>query len=149
MVRVKNSPPSISEIEVMQNYYDQGFSVKNTGKKFGWSKQCLLKYIRVRHPIISEEEKRKRKVRHVVSWRQRTKKKLVEYKGGKCQLCGYNKCIRSLIFHHRDPNEKDFGITGKTISFDKLKIEVDKCDLLCANCHGEEHEKLEDSLIPS
>lgn len=147
VVKIKTKPPTIYEIEVMQKYYDQGFSVEKTGKKYGWSKSCLLKYIKVKHPVISDEERRKRKVEKVVSWRQRTKKKLVEYKGGKCIICGYNKCIRSLIFHHRNPAEKEFSITGKTISFEKLKKEVDKCDLLCSNCHGEEHEKLEKNLI--
>jgi hypothetical protein len=66
----------------------------------------------------------------------------LDYKGGKCQKCGYNKCQASLEFHHRDPNEKDFPICQKygcrKIS-DRIKRELDKCDLLCANCHREEH----------
>lgn len=69
---------------------------------------------------------------------------LVEYKGGKCQKCGYNKCEGALQFHHRNPNEKDFTLSQVNLndtdfSIDKLKQEVDKCDLLCANCHFEEH----------
>jgi predicted HNH restriction endonuclease len=88
---------------------------------------------------VSIEHKRKKWVEKVVRWRQNTKRKLVEYKGGKCEVCGYNKCIQSLVFHHRDPSEKEFGITGKTRAFAKMKLEVDKCFLLCANCHGEIH----------
>ena len=68
---------------------------------------------------------------------------LVEYKGGKCERCGYNKCEGALQFHHLNPNEKDFNISHINLSrqFDKEKIlkEVDKCILLCANCHAEEH----------
>ena len=45
--------------------------------------------------------------------REKTKELLVEYKGGKCEICGYNKCISALEFHHLNPNEKDFGIGAK------------------------------------
>ena len=75
----------------------------------------------------------------VVSWRKRTKKKLVEYKGGKCECCGYDKCIEALEFHHLDPGKKDFTISGTSRSFDILKIEADKCILVCSNCHKEIH----------
>lgn len=65
----------------------------------------------------------------------------IEYKGGKCKICGYNKCIASLDFHHEDPTQKEYGISsnGSTISWEKLKIELDKCILLCACCHRELH----------
>lgn len=67
-----------------------------------------------------------------------------EYKGGKCAICGYNKCQRALSFHHRDPDQKDFGISarGLTRSWEKIKAEIDKCILLCANCHMEVHDGL-------
>lgn len=69
---------------------------------------------------------------------------LVQYKGGKCQKCGYNKCEGALQFHHRDPKQKDFtlsqiNLNDTNFSMEKIKQEVDKCDLLCANCHFEEH----------
>lgn len=72
--------------------------------------------------------------------RQRWKKKemAIEYKGGECQLCGYKKCARNLQFHHIDPREKKFGISGShCLAWEKMKVELDKCILLCANCHGE------------
>lgn len=77
--------------------------------------------------------------------RRKIKLKCVEYKGGRCERCGYNKCISVLEFHHRDPDEKDFGIarSGHTRSFEKIKPELDKCEILCANCHREEHDRLE------
>ena len=68
---------------------------------------------------------------------------LIAYKGGKCQMCGYDKCERELEFHHLDPSEKDFGISKTlTRSVASLKEEVDKCILLCSNCHAEEHQRL-------
>ena len=73
----------------------------------------------------------------------------VEYKGGCCEKCGYKKCVEALEFHHKDPTEKDFGIAadGKTRSFDKIKVELDKCLLLCANCHREEHVRLKNIVL--
>ena len=59
----------------------------------------------------------------------------------KCQTCGYSNCVAALQFHHRDPNEKDFGLSHKGMphSWEKTKKELNKCDLLCANCHFELH----------
>lgn len=66
------------------------------------------------------------------------KKKCVTYKGGKCQNCGYDKCMRALEFHHRDPEKKEFEIGWMmNKSWKSLKKELDKCDLLCSNCHAE------------
>jgi hypothetical protein len=68
----------------------------------------------------------------------------VEYKGGCCSSCGYNKCLSALEFHHLDPNEKDFSlsVTGHTRSWKSVKAELDKCILVCSNCHREIHESL-------
>lgn len=67
--------------------------------------------------------------------------KSIEYKGGSCQICGYNKCVRAMKFHHIDPNEKEFGlsVSGSTRSWERVKRELDKCILLCGNCHDEVH----------
>lgn len=81
-------------------------------------------------------------IERVTNAKKRQKQKLVDYKGGKCEICGYNKCIEALDFHHLNPNEKDFGLSKKYISFKKAKKEVDKCILVCANCHREIHAKL-------
>lgn len=68
---------------------------------------------------------------------------LIKYAGGECKKCSYNKCIRALEFHHLDPNEKDFGISKcLTKSISSLKEEVDKCILVCSNCHAEIHQEL-------
>ncbi len=66
------------------------------------------------------------------------KLKAIEYLGGCCQNCGYNRCPAAMDFHHLDPNQKDFSIgqASKT-SFEKIKSELDKCALLCSRCHRE------------
>ena len=72
------------------------------------------------------------------------RKTYVDYKGGKCEKCGYNKCIEALDFHHRDKNGKDLKF--KTIRYwgiEKAKKELDKCVLLCCRCHREEHYGIE------
>jgi hypothetical protein len=82
---------------------------------------------------------------NVTKWTKRRKLLLVEYKGGKCEKCGYNKCIGALVFHHKDPLEKDFQFSqneARSKTIEELKKEADKCLLLCANCHAEEHEKI-------
>jgi len=72
--------------------------------------------------------------------RRRTIKiKAVEYKGGKCQNCGYSQCISAMDFHHLDPKEKDFAISGNAGKWENIKRELDKCILLCKNCHAEHH----------
>lgn len=77
----------------------------------------------------------------VADRRRRLRQKAVEYGGGECQLCGYKKCINALSFHHKDPTQKDFGLSarGLTRSWEKMKPEIDKCILVCANCHAEMH----------
>jgi len=65
----------------------------------------------------------------------------IEYKGGKCQKCGYSVCSDALEFHHANSSGKDFSISekGYTRSWNRVKEELDKCMLLCANCHREVH----------
>ena len=75
-------------------------------------------------------------------YRIKMKQKAVEYKGGKCQVCGYNKCIQALQFHHLDPTHKDFSIAHVTRSWEGIKKEIDKCILVCGNCHVEIHNGL-------
>ena len=73
--------------------------------------------------------------------REKLKLKAVAYKGGECCKCGYKKCVAALDFHHTDGGKKEFGIStqGYTRSWEKLRAELDKCILVCANCHREIH----------
>ncbi len=77
--------------------------------------------------------------------RQRTlKKKCVEYKGGKCEFCNYDNYIGALEFHHKDPSKKDFTFSKRKSHAwsEKIIAELNKCLLLCSNCHREEHNRL-------
>lgn len=80
--------------------------------------------------------------------RREVKIKCIEYKGGKCAKCGYNKCPAALSFHHENPEGKDFNIAADGISrsFEKCKPELDKCILVCMNCHNEIHYE-EDQIV--
>lgn len=82
----------------------------------------------------------------ITAIRRAIKKQLVSYKGGKCERCGYDRSINALQFHHLNPREKDFDLSVKYNSgcYDMKTFykEVDKCILVCANCHAEIHESL-------
>jgi hypothetical protein len=77
----------------------------------------------------------------VTKRRRKLKSLAVELKGGKCQICGYGKYVGALDFHHLDEKDKDFDLStrGLTRSWKKIKEEIDKCILVCANCHREIH----------
>lgn len=73
--------------------------------------------------------------------------KIKFFRGGCCERCGYNKCIKALEFHHLDPSKKDFTISNDHFRLKEAIEESKKCILLCANCHRELHDniwKLED-----
>jgi hypothetical protein len=71
--------------------------------------------------------------------RRRVKEMLVEEAGGCCVVCGYDRYIGALEFHHRDPSQKLFhlGLGGLTRSLEKMREEAAKCSLVCSNCHAE------------
>ena len=77
---------------------------------------------------------------NIKNFRQRLKERAVYVLGEKCQCCGYNKCITALEFHHVNPQEKDFSFGDNTNrSWESTKKEIQKCILVCANCHREIH----------
>mgnify|MGYP000049955768 FL=1 len=80
-------------------------------------------------------------IKAVAKRRKKIREMAVEYKSGKYMLCGYNRCIQALEFHHLGNTGKDFGISDKgyTRSWERVKKEIDKCVLICANCHRELH----------
>lgn len=82
---------------------------------------------------------RRCRARSVARRRRRVKEILVEEAGGACRLCGYDRSMRALHFHHLDPSSKRIEINarGTGIAIEKLRAEAKKCILLCANCHAE------------
>ena len=74
---------------------------------------------------------------------RKNKEKAVKLLGGSCSMCGYNKSLVALDFHHTDPSIKDKNFkTMRHWSWERIENELSSCVLLCANCHREEHEKL-------
>jgi len=84
-------------------------------------------------------DRREELKRAVAKRRRKIKSMAIEYKGGKCQICAYSKYQGALDLHHIDPNQKGFGIAdrGHSRSWERVKAELDKCILVCANCHRE------------
>jgi hypothetical protein len=74
--------------------------------------------------------------------RRSIREQAVAYKGGCCEICGYNQCLSALEFHHPDPIIKEFNIADRVTSFEVIRGELDKCHLLCANHHREVHDGL-------
>ena len=126
------------KIKLYQDYYNKCGSIVKTSKNFGLYRKTLSTYINQKHPDKVIIPKRKK----INNSYRRVKQKAIEYKGGKCENCGYNKSTWALDFHHKNPEEKKFSISGGTKSFETIKKELDKCSLLCRNCHSEEHERL-------
>lgn len=78
----------------------------------------------------------------VKTWRRVTKEKIVICMGGKCQICGYDKCHEALELHHIDPNQKEFSLSqvrANPKNWKDISNELRKCILLCSNCHKEVH----------
>lgn len=74
------------------------------------------------------------------NFREKRKERILRVMGGRCAICGYNKCSDALELHHIDPSQKEFGISARVdISWEKTSEELKKCILLCANCHRELH----------
>jgi hypothetical protein len=94
------------------------FAERSDGE--GW--RCLL----CRSEAVS---RRRRKVKEI----------LVADAGGRCTVCGYDRHVGVLQFHHRDPAEKRFSLSeaGLARSLERAREEARKCVLLCANCHTE------------
>lgn len=102
----------------------------------GFCEKHYREYKVLQNPMVYKliEEKRKERAKEY-------KRILFNERGGKCEICGYNKNIHAIDFHHKDPNEKEFEpakiLRKKTI--EEIKIETDKCLMICKNCHAEIH----------
>jgi hypothetical protein len=120
----------------------------NKDKKSSWCKICTkiisTKYYEDNKSLVLKKQ-------HI---RDNEKKQYINNlkENIKCQKCGYNKCIVALDYHHLDPSKKDFNIATTRVrninteySRNLIEKEIEKCIVLCANCHREFHylEKIE------
>lgn len=123
---MKNKKQKIFEL------HRQGLSTRKIGKILGLGKTTVWCHL---FPEKSLELQRQR--------RRNFKTELVNRRGSKCELCGYNKSFSALDFHHIDKSTKSFSISeGCRTSKSKEEIfkEIEKCILLCSNCHHEVHD---------
>ena len=82
--------------------------------------------------------------------RYRAKEASVKYKGGKCEKCGFIGNLACFDFHHINPSNKLFNPNSTELankSWEEVKLELDKCLLLCANCHRLEHNDYNNELL--
>ncbi len=108
------------------------YAIKLCGKRHPACNVCRPGY------TVTRPENAKRTARHK-RIRLDKKRRAVQLLGGKCQTCGYDKCVRALTFHHPD-SDKQFQLSQHWwLSWERLKVELEKCALECANCHHERH----------
>ena len=110
--------PRCNEAKSTDLFYIQN---KTSGKLGSWCKSCTKDFAKQRKIRIRTD--------------------ILNHYGNQCIKCGYNKCLGALEFHHKDSTQKDPNYDKfRQLTFNnKLKAELDKCDLLCANCHREAH----------
>lgn len=125
------------------NEYYKTHTLTETSEKFNIGVTSLKSILDLKTKKLTDDERREYNYLHVKGFRKKNKQRAIDYKGSKCERCGYAKCNSALEFHHLDPNEKDFSPSSNmNMAWDKIKTEIDKCILVCANCHREIHEDL-------
>jgi len=114
------------------------------------SDECLIKCTSCSRDYVYSSKKKKGHTRTKCNScmtnnrRFSLKEKCISLKGGQCKRCGYKKCKKALVFHHIDPSKKEFGIGGMhSRSWESIKKELDKCIMLCSNCHIEVHDMID------
>jgi hypothetical protein len=142
------------EKATLENYISQGFSTYDIAKAEGCGQTNVRHWLR-KFGLNTKSKKEKNILKGKTTYsnnannylkqRERAnvrKKEIVKIKGGCCSLCGYKKNIAALQFHHRDPFNKTFTLDARKLSntnWNSILLELEKCDLLCANCHAEIH----------
>ena len=130
--------------ETIETLKLQGLNNREIAAKLGMSPSTITYHLK--------KDYRKRHYENTKKRRSDSKLKAIEYKGRKCQICGYDKCMAAMEFHHTDPTKKDPKLlTGMRLvvwSWDKMVNELDKCILLCCRCHRELHSELDSKSNP-
>ncbi len=143
------------EKDIIIKILDEEWNIRPAAKKLGIGYSTLRKYIKF-HGIEHNSRRKKNSLpfnrskyfsERISNFRKRRKRELLEYAGGIiCRECGYDKDIPDVYeFHHLDPDKKDpswYKMFANNHSIEKIKSEIDKCIVLCANCHREMHWKL-------
>lgn len=127
-----------------KNRHRKYFEYKPNGKLCPFCKDCFKI---VKHTLKNQQSKHKskkwvKKNNKFLTLKKEYKIRLIEIFGGGCKICGYRASVRGLHFHHLNQDTKCFNISSppdKSMPFEEILIEAQKCILLCANCHAEIH----------
>jgi len=104
-------------------------------KKSHYCKVCISKYTKEHREQIQIRETKKKRQRKLDA---------IKYLGGKCKICGKYPHPAAMDIYHRDPSLKEYSITHYLrYPWNKVKKELDKCDLLCAICHRIIHSEMD------
>jgi hypothetical protein len=104
--------------------------------------ECFKKY----HKKVTTNN-RQQITKHKREKNRERKQLCIDYKGGKCIVCGYSKSNFALTFHHKDKKSKEYSVSiMMDWSWENIIKELDKCDLMCFNCHMELHGKENDDV---
>lgn len=130
--------------------------VPRTGRPPATNRKCAVELRECRHhgrvefALYGRKQQRwyykKCVAENVTRRHQAVRRQLVAEAGGCCAICGYDRAIINLHFHHVDPSQKLFAVNsgvGKALA--TLRAEAAKCVLVCANCHGEIESGIVDS----
>jgi len=119
-IKTNNNHKKCPKCDKLLKFDKDNFYINSSGKIYSWCLKCSEK--------DSMDRQRARK------------QECLDYLGGKCVICGYNKYQGALDFHHIDPAKKSFSLSKSKLSqLEILKPELDKCVILCSNCHRELH----------
>jgi hypothetical protein len=125
----RNIGPTIKEL------YASGLSYNEIVEKLGCAKSTVAFHINDTTWRKSYQRKAQRH-RDNVEFLKRER-------GGKCEICGFDLSMRALHFHHRIPAEKKFALSEKKgMALENMKVEAEKCALVCGNCHTMIHQNL-------
>lgn len=112
-------------------------------KSVKYCKECFKQYMREKHKngynVKTNERTRNRRLKHITAV-TKIKKQI-----GKCACCPETE-VACFVLHHLDPTQKDFGIGENIVRSWKLIInEIEKCVVVCCNCHAKIHAGLIDT----
>jgi hypothetical protein len=123
--------------EKIKKLYSEGKTYRQIEAILKCSRSLISYYINPEGKTKNSARKNKNRFRIKSEYRQRL--------GAKCQICAYDKCQNALHFHHVDPSKKKFAISDslrKKYTQEEIDEEIQKCILVCSNCHTEIHSGL-------
>lgn len=131
----------------LEAHTEEDLELFTKSKKGKYGRGNLCKGCNSKRGLTWQKDNREKTTKRTKETRNRNKERAIEAKGGACIHCGIKHDGTNAVifdFHHLAPSEKEVGPSRLMQgSWEKVKKEIDKCVLLCSNCHRLEH-KLKD-----